>query len=666
MNRTNYSIFAFSILAGAALLSSCQPYRNFTTYYNRFWNIERIMAEVEDEVDYVRDQQEAPKPRYIIPFDDTGGEEFFSDHLNRKTFDPEEVRANRMKLDSIILKGSMILSYQDKSDYVDDAIYYMSKAYFYMREWYQSQEEARQLIENFPDSKWSPDAHLMIAMDMLEQGRVEEAEEMLSKTVDIAFRFKRADILTEAFRLNADVQMAQGETIQAIKPYERAIVLSDNEEEQARWQTEIGVVLFRAGRFEEAIEAFDKVEEYDPDPVTAFEAGLQKGVALRAAGRFDDAEAQLDQLAEEEDYANWIGLVEVERMSLNADRNKLTSFDPALVKELDSLNAGDYALYGVYERGVRAFKAGDYDGAGVNFSKVASSKSPYTKRARQYSIWINYYREEKARATDATRLQLIPFPDSLSLIATRSHYNIARFFNNYRISDSTYYHYGQAFRWAPEGSEEGARALYALSEFVRRRGNGVEADSLLNVLARNYGDNDYAHEARKRLGYSSDWVPDPARREYESGLKMVNGGSDYQGALEMFAGVHRNHAGSQYAAMALYASGLVFEKYLNNLDSALLYYRLLIERYPGSEQAKAMRPIVEKAMASRRNDTTADPGLVPLDQPSNGNITSTTPPANDTTAQTKVKWYDDALYEPRTDLAMKRRNQRTHDKPYKP
>ena len=662
MNRISVTLL-FSLVAGATILSSCQPYRNFTTYYNRFWNMERIMAEVEDDVEYFRDQQGPPKPRYVIPFDDVGGEEFYSDHLSRKTLDPEEVRTYKFKLDSIILKGSMLLSYQEKSDYVDDAIFYISKAYFYMREWYQSQEKAIELIENFPDSKWSPDIHLLYAMDLLKQGKLDEAEDMLSKTVDVAFRFKRADVLTEAFRLNADVQMAQGQTLQAIKPYERAILLSDEEKEQARWQSEIGVVLFRAGRFDDAIEAFDKVEEYDPDDLTAFEAGLQKAVALRAAGRYDDAGQQLDMLAEEEDFAAWKGLVEVERLSLDADRNKLPTLDPNVVRELDSLNAGEYAIYGLYERGVRAFNAGDYDVALVNFSRVSSAKSPYTKRARSYAIWINYYREEKKRADEATVLQVIPFPDSLALIATRSHYNIARFFNNYRIADSTEYHYRQAYKWAPEGSEEGARALYALSEFIRRSGNGVEADSLLTVLAENYGDNDYAHEARSRLGYSRDWLADPAQRDYTSGLDLMTNTREYQSALAMFKQVYRNHAGSQYAAMALYASGLLFEKYLNNQDSALYYYRLLIERYPDSEQARAMRAVVDKAISMRQNDSSNANTLVPLAEAENGGTNTTTSNAN-STAKSTFKWYDDALYEQRLDLAMKRRGKRTEDQPY--
>ena len=59
---------------------------------------------------------------------------------------------------------------------------------------------------------------------------------MLSRTIDIGWGRKRRDILVEAFRLNADLQLDEGNVAEAIKPYERAMVLSTDDEERARWR----------------------------------------------------------------------------------------------------------------------------------------------------------------------------------------------------------------------------------------------------------------------------------------------------------------------------------------------------------------------------------------------------------------------------------------------
>lgn len=657
--RSTRLYIAFLLLAGVAL-SSCQHYRNFTTYYNRMWNIERIMAEVEDDVDYYRELNEDPQPRYVVPYDPLGGEnnEFFSEHLTMRTLTPEEVRTHKIKLDSIILdKGSLLLQRQSQSDYVDDALFYIAKAYFYEREWYQSQQKTIELIDAFPDSRFQPDAHLLLAMDLLKQGEIDEAEEVLSKTVDVAFRFKRLDILTEAFRLNADVQLAQGEVDQAMKPYERAIVLSEDDEEKASWQYDIGVTLFRAGRFEEAVAAFDKVDEYDPSELTRFETGLQKSIALRATGRYDEAEAELDALAGEEDFADWATLIEVERISLESDRSGSDVLDEDALALLDSAGGKGYYAYGFYERAVRAFNAGNYELAYANFTRVQSMKSPFNTKSRDYSSWIGFYKDELRRGANATRIHLLPFPDSLGLLAARSYYNVARFFVKYGREDSMMIYYEKSHKWAPAGSVEGARALYAMSEHLGRSGEGMRADSLLTMLAENYGDNEYAAEARRRLGYTDNFVIDEARDHYLSGRSLMQNAGDYPSALRTFARVYGEYAGSIYAPQALYASGLIYEKFMPNKDSALYYYARLLQRYPESEQAKAIKPVVDAAVAG--TGISADSLVSLADADRNGT-------ARPDTTSTTVKpppepWFDARLYDPIPELAIGRREKRTSD-----
>lgn len=647
------------LLAGGAFLGSCQQYRNFTTYYNRFWNMERIMAEVEDDVDYYRDTAVGPQPRYVVPFDEVGGE-FSSTYLDKRILTPDEVRKHRIKLDSILLKGSILLTHQAESDYVDDAIFYIAKTYFYQREWFQSSQKTRELIENFPDSKWQPDAHLLLAMDLLMQGEIAEAEDMLSKTVDVAFRYRRQDVLTEAFRLNADVQLSQGETDLALRPYERAILLSESDEEKARWQYGLGVVLFRAGEFDRAVDAFDLVDEYDPDPLTAFEADLQGAVALRAAGRNDEAADRLATMADEEDYEPWQGIVMVEKMNLELDATSRDGFESSALTSVDSLGAKEYLIYAYYERGVRAFRAGDYALAEVNFARVQSSNNPLNTKARSYTVWTSYYQTELRKVHEATRLQIVPFPDSLGLAASRAYFNVARFFVRYDIADSAEFHYRQAHRWAPVGSQEGARATFALADFLLRKGEGVEADSLLTELAENYGDNEWAREARRRLGYTEDFVIDAARETYQAGLSMMQNAADYPGALRQFSTVVTDHAGSPYAPQALYASGLIFERYLERQDSALYYYARLLNTYPESEQARAIRPLVEATLAGNTAiDTSSADGLVPLAEADGEDGEEEA--EGEVAVEEEIPWHDPRLYDPVPELALARRALRTQD-----
>ncbi|MEP7218089.1 MAG: tetratricopeptide repeat protein, partial [Bacteroidota bacterium] len=318
MNLRRISYSGFLLLLGGLGLAACQPTRNFTTYYNLFYNMERIMDEVEDEVLYIREQKQ-PEPVFYIPFDDLdrNGAKYYA-HLERRSMTNDEMRANKVKLDSILIKGSKLMARHSKSDYFPDAVFYIGKAYFYLREWFQSQKKCEELIAGFPDSRFYPDAHLVLSMDLMEQGKIAEAERMLSRTIDIGWGRKRRDILIEAFRLNADLQLGEGNVAEAIRPYERALILSSDDEDRARWRYETGMIYYRQGDFNKALAEFAKADDLSPDILTQFQIGMQRAAAYRALGRNDDATKQLAQLRKNGNFEAWYGMVDLESLNLAA------------------------------------------------------------------------------------------------------------------------------------------------------------------------------------------------------------------------------------------------------------------------------------------------------------------------------------------------------------
>lgn len=605
------------------VLAACQPFRNFTTYYNLFYNMERIMGEVEDELLYIREQK-TPEPSYVIPYDDqslTGLRVF--NHLDRRTMNPEETRANKIKLDSILLKGSKLLVRSAKSDYVPDAIYYIGKTYFYERDWYLSQKKCEELINNYPQSYWYPDAHLLLAMNQMQQGNLEAAEPTISKCIDVAWGRKRADVLSEAFRLNADLYVGTGDFQKALKPYQRAMLLSTDGEELARWQYEIGLLHFRNANFEQALIEFDKVDDYSPDLLTEFQTGLQRAVTLRTLGRHDQAKQQLDELRDEDNYEPWFALVELERLNLAADQPGGEELSDSTIKVIDSLAKGkNFATYGVYERGMRAFRAGDYKEAHTNFVRVQSVQAPFQRRAQRYAQILGDYVEGTNKLMKFMMRPPDNFGEPERAVAADAYYTIARVFAALNKPDSIEYFYNKSSEWAPEGSVEAARAMYARSMVARSKGRTAFSDSLLQVLADAYATTEYGTDARARLGYTDYSRQDTARDVYTSGVSNMNVGDNGK-ALMQFERVIREFPKSEYAPQAYYGIGLIYETKLFNLDSALAYYSKIIELYPGTEQAIAVKPMVETALLKRSRPTGTpeeegsappDGGLIPLDQ----------------------------------------------------
>lgn len=613
MNRsTVYSLL--TAVAAAAGLAACQASRNFTTYFNLFYNMERIMEEVEEELLFTREQK-TPEPSFQVPFDDLERRDSkFYHHLERRSMNNEEMRANKVKLDSIIIKGSKLMARNAKSDYLDDAIFYIAKTWFYERDWYQSQKKCEELIAGFPLSKWYPDAHLVLSMDLMQQGKLPEAVTMISRTIDIGWAAERRDILIDAFRLNADVQLADGNIAEALRPYYRAMTLSTDNEDRARWQYEVGMIHFRRGDFQAALNAFDSVDqEYSPDVLVEFQTGLQRSAALRALERYDEAARQLKELRDNSNYEDWYGLVELEMASLASARAGGALAEPELAR-IDSMAPGKaYSSYALYERAVRSFRGGDFRTALDNFNKAKVANAPFQRRAQRYASQLERYFEQTGKGFAMTiGFQPGTFPDSMKAPVADAFYNTARVFAAFDMPDSVIRYYDLSYEWSAPGSPEGARVLYARSVMARDSGRSARADSLLELIVQNYPLTEYAADARPRLGYTEASKIDPAEDLFKSGVSNMNVG-DIKTALAKFQRVVNEHGKSPYAPRAYYAIGLIYEKNLDQLDSAYSYYGRLMDRFPKSEQAMAVAPLLQAVNTNRMRKPNELPETQPMD-----------------------------------------------------
>jgi tetratricopeptide (TPR) repeat protein len=639
------------------------------------------MKECEEEFDYQSEQKRA-RPKIVVPLPQT--DELRQLDLQRPAFlagfvvDKATRQAVNVKLDSILIKGSKILAKSAKSDYVIPSLFLMAKTYFYQEEWMPSQIKCSELIDKDPAGKYSADAHLLMAMNLLMQGKNEAALTILSRTVDVAWLNERYDILTSAFNIEAEMALFEGDLEGAIRPYFQAIAQSNDNSAKALWQNDMAIILFKMGKFERAEKAFAKVMNFSPDLVTEYESKLYLASCQIRQNKFEEADKILYRLDNDGKYEEWKDYVVTQKMIKNLGNDnketvKMTEFWGDSLFPTSQAKASYY-----FERGLQDFYAGDYISARSAMAKARQSVPEIARPATKIFNFLNYWEtshkniktyltgieqteelnkalqekgidpnnidnsgennSEKVANTDEKveeniaendtisdnnpeenitenkveenenpdaeneNSKQIQNVDSLKLFAANNYFELARHHFNIGNKDSANYYYQVAAEISPLNLEGSSRYLYVYSESVRDT-NAWKADSLLDIIVNTQPKTIYGKEALARLGYTAAFINDTVLALYNSGYDLMKA-REYDYARQQFAKVYNEYPQNEtLAPKALYALGNMYERSLQNFDTAKYYYSILLEDYPNSIYAKElMLPVRYKDLIDNKDE----------------------------------------------------------------
>lgn len=600
--KKNYLYFLF--LIGIVLVSSCHQYENFTTYFNTFYNAERLIKEAEDEFEY-QDEKKRLKPRVIIPEPDvklpgmpkSGPPPFLQEFI----IDQQKLQPVKTKLDSVIIKGSKILAKRAKSDYVEGSLYLIAKAYFYRREWLPSQIKCSELIDKFPEGEYVCDAFLLLAKNLLIQQKISSGKTILSRTIDIAWYKKRYDILSEAFRLQAELAIYENDLNGAGRPYKQAIAQVDDNKLKAKWQLDLALLYYRRSKFEEAEKNFKLVHNYSPDYITEFEAYLYRANTLARLGKTEEAEKILNMLEKDGKYEEWMGDIFAGRMNIariSQDAEVIRTYE----KKADSAYMNHPAILAVYfEIGMDLFNKNDYLNARKYFARAKNHRSDIAFKADKLFQLINAWDSKKTAIINiiakSKKGEELTTQDSTTLAL--NYFELGRVHTQLANIDSSIMYFKLSCEISPESDTNTARYLYSYYHSIKSTDLAL-ADSLLELLVERYPRTVYGKEALVIQGYTEHFLIDSAGEFLKSGNKLFKI-KEYHLAIKQFQKVVYEFPESKYVPKALYSLGWIFEKNLYNKDSALFYYQWLIDKYPDSEYAKDVKISVEYLLVVRDN-----------------------------------------------------------------
>jgi tetratricopeptide (TPR) repeat protein len=569
--------------------------------------MDRLTAECEDEFEF-QDEKKRIEPRVFIPQPDIytseehtiGPPPFMLEFIvTRQKRQPVQI-----KLDSIIIKGSKILAYKSKSNYVQGSLWLMSKSFFYQEDWMNSQVKCSELIDKYPDGDFSPDAHLLYSKNLLVQRKYETGEIMLSRTVDIAWQKKRYDILSEAFRIEAELALYQSDFEKALRPYRQAITQSDDGQLKARWQLDLAALLYRTGYFKQAALEFKKVRQYSPDYVQKFESYLYEASSLARLKYYAEADEMLDDLYNDGKFEEWRSFTVAQQLNVARLKSRDTSYipppdlDPSKKIDLstaeikgDSAYASSQAMIAYYfERGVDLYYDNDYQKSRTYFAKSRMKRTPaFATSNKMFDLLNNWdLKRQNVEKLEKTMLDSGKIvSDSVKLQYANDLYALGRIHEELKNKDSVIYYYKLAAENAPLSLPESSQHLHNYARVIKDK-DPRKADSLLDVIVYTHPLTDFGKDAQNQLGYTKNFVIDTVAELYYSGANLQKFG-DFPFAISQFKKVFEKFPVSKFAAKSLYTIGWIFEHPLQKFDSALYYYQLLLDKYPNSEYADDIR-----------------------------------------------------------------------------
>lgn len=606
-NRLRYLPFLLVVIIG---ITGCNWYDDRVTYFNTYYNMERIMDEVKDEFDYI-DENRRVKPRVLVPGLDSaltaesveGGSRDYK-FLRAFVIDRSKLQPVSSKVDSLLLKGSKIMANHPKSSYMEGSLFLMAESYFFRQEWIPSQQKCIELIELYSDGDHSPDAHLLLSKDYLLQRKISQGKQMLSRTIDVAWYKDRYDILGEAYRIQAEMALEEGDLEGAVAPYKQAIAQLEDDEVRARWQVDVAGLYYRMGKYSLAEQAFRRVDDYTPDILAEFESQLYLAATLVRLDSLDDAESIFDDLDENENYEEWGSYVAAERLAL--DRARAGDLDdPTLIaaeRRADTSFIGKPEMMAQsFQKAMTLYKQDKYEDALVYFAKAKVIRTPVYEVAQKYFTLLKQWEDQhrKVRSFQTMVVERESMRDSIKVMNTKEVFALGRVHEQLGNKDSALFYYKWAYDSTSKTDQNRGKYLYSQARLVADD-DPEASDSLFMVINEEFPNSPYGQEASASLGFVADAMIDDASELYRSGMSFRRI-QDYSYAARQFNSIVSMHKGSDYAPKALYALGWMFERDIDDKDSALHYYGLLIEKYPRSEYAKDVRPSVEFAIAKRNN-----------------------------------------------------------------
>ena len=370
MNFRNKTIRFTAISLFLLGIGGCSVWNDFTTYFNLYYNTATLYEDAELEILSQKRDLFATEP-LVIPG-------------NAKT-----------SLVKVVEKSSKILQFNATSSYVDEALMMLGKSFYYQGNYQKSKRKFEELLATaIDDDEIITEASLWIAKNAFELRDFTEALRVIKEVRVKAVEEGYENIIKDSYVQEIKYRIKEEDYPDAITLANEFADVYDDGVVRAQIYYELGKLYTLIGENDNAILAYEKVFDNEPDFDLEIIATIKYAVALRTAGQTENALELFEDIRTEDkflpsyneiDFEIGKTLVELGKYNEALDQFRLVD---STYKNTPFSSASNFEMGELYR--TRFLK---YDSAGYYFSKSAASNPPkeYLDKAKSNNLLFSKY-----------------------------------------------------------------------------------------------------------------------------------------------------------------------------------------------------------------------------------------------------------------------------------
>jgi tetratricopeptide (TPR) repeat protein len=203
----------------------------------------------------------------------------------------------------------LIELYSDKSKYADDALLYIIKSEYYLKNYPQAKSHVNQFILKYPESDLILEANLWYGKLLIQDEDIEEGKEKLNKVLTLT---KDSRLRAEAYYELGNLAFINENYKEAIQFFEKALDEKVDKQYAAFINFNLGESYFHQKQYREAINQFKKVEKYSPSLDIEYRTNFNMGKSYAKLNEYENALTTFRKMLTAPRFKNFIPQIKTE------------------------------------------------------------------------------------------------------------------------------------------------------------------------------------------------------------------------------------------------------------------------------------------------------------------------------------------------------------------